>query len=206
MVLKVDLGSEPLARMMGRREEILACSAKLFAEHGFDQATMRQIGKAAGMQPASLYHHFKTKEDILDEIIRGFLAGLPIMYDEIRSRTDNTRQILHDFIALGFRASLKNRTVMTIIIHERKLFARLPRFAYVEKTMRDVERIWQEVLEEGVKRGAFRKELNLALVLRMMLDLAGSAVEWYRPNSRRYSLDDVIEAQLALIFHGISAE
>lgn len=197
---------EPQTRAAGRRDEILACSAKLFAEQGFDQATMRQIGKAAGIQPASLYYHFETKEDILDEIIRGFLAGLPARYREIRSRTDDTRRILHEFIALGFRTSLKNRTVMSIIIHERKLFARLPRFAYVEETMREVELIWQEVLVEGVKRGAFRKGLNLALVLRMILDLAGSAVEWYRPNSRRYSLDDVIEAQLALIFHGISAD
>ena len=76
---------------------------------------------------------------------------------------------------------------MSIIIHETKLFARHPRFAYVEDTLREVERIWRGVLEDGVKRGVFRRELNLALVLRMILDLAGSAVEWYRPNSRRYS-------------------
>ena len=109
-------------------------------------------------------------------------------------------------MALGFRTSLKNREVMSILIHERKFFARHPRFAYVEETLREVERIWRGVLEDGVKRGVFRRELNLALVLRMILDLAGSAVEWYRPDDRRYSLDDVIDAQLEFIFHGIRAD
>ena len=60
-------------------------------------------------------------------------------------------------------------------------------------------------MERGVAEGAFRTGLNLNLVLRMILDLAGSAVEWYRPGSGRYSLDEVIEAQLAFIFHGIVA-
>lgn len=190
---------------VGRRDEILAVAAGLFAAEGFDKATMRQIGKAAGIQPASLYYHFATKEDLLDEIVRGFLTGLPGWYSELVKQGGDPQRTLHDLVALGFRNSLRNATVMAIIIHERKFFGRHARFAYVEETLREVERIWLSVLERGVAEGAFRTGLNLNLVLRMILDLAGSAVEWYRPGSDRYSLDEVIEAQLAFIFHGIVA-
>ena len=71
-----------------RRDDILKVAAKLFAEHGFDQATMRKIGKETGIQPASLYYHFTTKEDILDEIVRTFLSGLPAKYNAIIARTE----------------------------------------------------------------------------------------------------------------------
>jgi len=192
------------AQAGGRREEILRIAAQLIAEEGFDQATMRLIAKAAGIQPASLYYHFATKEDILDEVIRGFLADLPGRYRAIIAAGNPARRTLHDLIALGFRASLANATVMAIIIHERKLFARHDRFAYVADTMRAIERLWLGVLEQGVAAGEFRRGLNLPLVLRMILDLAGSAIEWYRPNNRRHALDAIIDAQLDFIFHGIT--
>ena len=188
----------------GRRDEILAVAARLFAAEGFDGATMRKIGKEAGIQPASLYYHFATKEDLLDEIIRGFLEDLPKRYRAIVSKGGNARHLLHDLIALGFRNSLTDPTVMSIIIHERKSLARQPRFDYVEETLREIERIWLSVLERGVSESTFRKDLNLPLVLRMILDLAGAAVEWYRPDRSRYSLDEIIAAQLGFVFHGIA--
>jgi AcrR family transcriptional regulator len=188
----------------GRREEILAVAARLFAAEGFDGATMRRIGKEAGIQPASLYYHFATKEDLLDEIIRGFLIDLPTRYRALVAKGGDARQQLHELVALGFRNSLADPTAMSIIIHERKSLARLQRFAYVEETLREIERIWLSVLERGVRDGAFRKGLNLPLVLRTILDLAGAAVEWYRPDRSRYSLDEIVETQLGLIFHGIA--
>ena len=188
----------------GRRDEILAVAAKLFAAEGFDGATMRRIGKEAGIQPASLYYHFATKEDLLDEIIRGFLADLPKRYEALVAKGGDARRLLHDLVALGFRSSLTDPTVMSIIIHERKPLARQPRFAYVEETLREIERIWLSVLERGVREGAFRKKLNVPLVLRTILDLAGAAVEWYRPERGRFSLDEIIETQLGLILHGIA--
>ncbi len=190
----------------GRREDILRIAADLFANQGFEAATMRQLGSAAGIQPASLYYHFKTKEDILDAIIRDFLLALPDRYREIIERGGSARAVLHDLIALGFRASLANAPVMAIIIHERNFFARHARFAYVGAAMREVEQLWLGVLKQGIAQGVFRKGLKVELVLRMILDLAGSAVEWYRPAGRRHGLDAIVEAQLDFIFHGVAAE
>lgn len=71
------------------RARILDAAEALFAERGFDGASMRDLATAAGLQPASLYNHFPGKHalyeavlergirPVLDEIARVAAAGVP---------------------------------------------------------------------------------------------------------------------------------
>jgi AcrR family transcriptional regulator len=52
-----------------RREELLAIAAELFAQRGFKNTTVRDIADAAGILSGSLYHHFDSKESMVDEIL-----------------------------------------------------------------------------------------------------------------------------------------
>jgi AcrR family transcriptional regulator len=188
-----------------RRDDILGIAARLFAETGFDKTTMRQIAGAAGIQAASLYHHFKTKDDNLDAILRDFLLHLPDAYNRIIAARQTPRQVIHDFVELALRTAIDNQVVLTIVIRERQMLAGRAEFAYVEAAFREIEDIWMSVLDSGVALGDFRSDVNLPVVLRMILDLVGSVVEWYRPGSRRYSAEDVVKTELGVIFGGISA-
>ena len=46
------------------RDAILATSAKLFSQHGYNGVSIRDIAQACGMTNAALYYHFKNKEDL----------------------------------------------------------------------------------------------------------------------------------------------
>ncbi len=48
-----------------RRDEIVTAAAEYFAEHGYNNAGMRDIAQAVGIKGASLYNHFHSKEEIL---------------------------------------------------------------------------------------------------------------------------------------------
>ena len=56
-----------------RRKQIIDEAFRLFARHGYDSATMRQIGSAVGLDKSSLYVHFKNKNEIFEEIIKSEL-------------------------------------------------------------------------------------------------------------------------------------
>jgi AcrR family transcriptional regulator len=59
------------------RDEILDAAAELFTTHGFANTSTRSIADAVGIRQSSLYHHFKTKNDILEDLLEGtVLAGL----------------------------------------------------------------------------------------------------------------------------------
>jgi AcrR family transcriptional regulator len=53
------------------REEILDAAAELFTNLGYASTSTRRIADAVGMRQASLYHHFATKDDILDALLAG---------------------------------------------------------------------------------------------------------------------------------------
>ena len=60
-------GLEPDAR--SPRDQILSVATRLFADQGYDQTTMSQIARAAGLQQSSLYYWFKRKEFILQAVL-----------------------------------------------------------------------------------------------------------------------------------------
>ena len=54
---------------MSTRERIIEVSLELFAQRGFSGVSVRDIAKAVGVRESALYKHFKSKQDILDQII-----------------------------------------------------------------------------------------------------------------------------------------
>ncbi|MFH0784866.1 MAG: TetR/AcrR family transcriptional regulator [Pseudomonadota bacterium] len=51
------------------RDEILALSVPLFAEHGYDGVSMRDVAGVAGVSPAALYYHFPDKEHLYFDVV-----------------------------------------------------------------------------------------------------------------------------------------
>jgi AcrR family transcriptional regulator len=57
--------SQMTPKSIRTRQKILDAALLLFIEKGYDKATMRQIALQADMAPGSIYHHFPTKEHIV---------------------------------------------------------------------------------------------------------------------------------------------
>ncbi|MFF1252187.1 TetR/AcrR family transcriptional regulator [Pseudarthrobacter sp. NPDC058329] len=57
------------------RDEILDAAAELFTTQGFANTSTRSIADAVGIRQSSLYHHFRTKDDILEDLLEGTVAS-----------------------------------------------------------------------------------------------------------------------------------
>lgn len=55
------------------RARILAVALELFAERGFAATSTREVSERLGFTKAALYYHFRTKEDLLDALVRPVL-------------------------------------------------------------------------------------------------------------------------------------
>ena len=51
-------------------ETILTVSTKLFLEKGFDKTSMRDIAEAANVSKGAIYHHFKSKDDVINAVTK----------------------------------------------------------------------------------------------------------------------------------------
>ena len=85
-----------------RRDELLELAATMFAERGLRATTVRDIADSAGILSGSLYHHFSSKEEMVDEVLRNFMDWLFARYREIvdteRESTGATQGVVHDVV------------------------------------------------------------------------------------------------------------
>lgn len=77
----------PIREGNSTRDEILDASAELFTTDGFAATTTRRIAESVGIQQASLYYHFKTKDDILDALL-AMTIDQPLHCDLIADRPE----------------------------------------------------------------------------------------------------------------------
>ena len=165
-----------------RREELLSIAAGLFAERGLRATTVRDIADAAGILSGSLYHHFSSKEAIVDEILRGFLDALFGEYRRIVEAGLGPRQTLEQLVRASFEAIHRDRDEVAIYQDELKHLRGNPRFDYLRERNTEFREMWTDVLTRGMESGDFRGDLDVRLTYRFLRDTVWVAVRWYRPD------------------------
>jgi len=188
-----------------RRDELLSIAADLFARRGFKNTTVRDIADAAGILSGSLYHHFDSKESMVDEILSSFQAGLFARYDEIVASDLDPRAKFEAVIRVSFDAIHHHHAEVAIYQNDAGFLSGFDRFAYLDDRNAQLHEIWSGLLEDGVASGAFRPDLDVEVVYRFIRDTVWVAVRWYRPGAA-LSADEVAQQYLAILLDGISAD
>ncbi len=188
-----------------RRDELLDLAAAMFAERGLRATTVRDIADSAGILSGSLYHHFKSKEQMVEEVLREFLDWLFGRYQEIvGSETDPLKQVEGLFMA-SFEAIEHRHAQVVIYQDEAKRLSSLPQFAFVDERNREQRRMWVDILKQGMADGAFRPGLDVDLVYRFIRDTTWVSVRWYQPGGP-LTADQVGRQYLAIVLGGITTE
>jgi AcrR family transcriptional regulator len=203
MSTKTQRESQPGQAGSGRRAELLALAARLFAESGFVATTVRDIAEAAGILSGSLYHHFDSKESMADEILRGFLDELFATYSGIVDSGLGPRKTLEAVVVASFESIHRRPHEVAIYQNEAKHLSQLDRFAYIAERNVEFRDLWNRILAEGVAHGVFRPDLDIELVYRFIRDTVWVAVRWYNPGGA-LSADDVAEQYLGILLDGIA--
>ena len=187
----------------GRRAELLAIAAGLFAEKGFKNTTVRDIADASGILSGSLYHHFDSKESMVDEILVSFQEELFAAYDEVLASDDDARTKIERAVRLSFRAIHEHRHEVAIFQNEADYLGGFERFGYLAERNAQSRQVWMTLLTEGVRTGALRPDLNIELTYRFIRDTVWVAVRWYRPGGE-LSHADVADQYLHILLDGIA--
>src|SRR6195952_101641 len=105
----------------------------MFAERGLRATTVRDIADSAGILSGSLYHHFSSKEEMVDEVLRGFLDWLFESYQRIIDTEPNPMERLKGLFMASFEAIEHRHAQVVIYQDEAKRLSSQPRFAYVDE-------------------------------------------------------------------------
>ena len=187
-----------------RREELLAIAASLFAERGFKNTTVRDIADAAGILSGSLYHHFDSKEAMVDELLDSFQTALWEQYDAIESSDRTPKQKLEAVVRVSFDAIDQHHSEVAIFQTDAAFLATFDRFAYLHERNVRFRDLWIGLLRDGVAAGELRADLDVELVFRFLRDTVWVAVRWYRPGGD-LTPGQVADQYLHILLEGIDS-
>lgn len=188
-----------------RRDHLVKLAAELFARKGFQATTVRQIAEEAGILSGSLYHHFDSKETIVDEVLTTFLNDLVGRYRSVLKKAGDPRETLSEMVRIGFSTLEPHRAAITVMQNDWNYLRSLPgdRFDYLVKVEEEVERMWIEQIKLGQADGLFRPDVDPKLTYRMIRDTIWVTVRWFRPGGR-LNTASLAEHYITVLFDGLA--
>jgi AcrR family transcriptional regulator len=185
-----------------RRDEILEIASELFATQGYVGTSTRDIGNRANILSGSLFHHFDTKDQIVDELIRPY-------FDEMLVRTRKAvnqdarpdvalMELIRSLIDLMGEGPQRAR-----ILHNdwQYLATSLP---YLAKGMSELERLWLKLLRRGVSQGVLRDDVDVRIAYLAMLAGLSDITRWYQPDGPK-SIEEIADVFVKLYVSGLKA-
>jgi TetR/AcrR family transcriptional regulator, cholesterol catabolism regulator len=189
---------------VSRRDELLVLAATMFAERGLRATTVRDIADSAGILSGSLYHHFKSKEQMVEEVLQDFLDWLFDRYQKVITTEPNPLERLKGLFMASFDAIEHRHAQVVIYQDEAKRLSTLPQFQFLETRNKEQRKMWLDLLNEGIEQGYFRPDIDVDVVYRFIRDTTWVSVRWYQPGGP-LTAEEVGKQYLAIVLGGIAA-
>jgi AcrR family transcriptional regulator len=135
-----------------KRELIIRVAQSLFARFGFKKTTMNEIAKNARMGKSSIYHYFKTKEDVFKAVIEKEIAHLREEFTKAVEKASGFREKLRAYITTRFHhlRTLTSYWSPMDEYFEQYSFIKKARRKILEEEINTVKRILKEEVKKGV--------------------------------------------------------
>ena len=185
------------------RETLLQLAARSFATQGYTATTMRAIADQAGIEAASIYYHFSSKEELVEVVVA---HGADSIVQHIKEHLDALPPDAN--AETRFKAAVLGQMSALIkfgdyaLAHGR-LLTQLPEKAREGQVKRHEEnqKLWMKLLDGLRAEGLLRPDVDLALCRVFLLGCINSVQGWFNP--RKSSLDHVSEQICLMFFEGV---
>ena len=182
------------------RDKVFAAAVQLFAEYGYHAATMRDIARIAGIQAASIYYHYPSKQALLVEIMESHMRTLNANLERIVNKHNTVQQSLYEAISNHIRLHTTYKSEFFIIDTEIRALEGENRAKIL--ALRDrYEDLIQELLREGMEQRVLR-QTDVKISSYAIIAMCTEVAQWFRP-AGRLSVQQVIEMYFQMVTEGL---
>ncbi|WP_245645158.1 TetR/AcrR family transcriptional regulator [Pseudonocardia acaciae] len=172
-------GSAHVPRGAGRAA-ITAAAREVFAERGYHGASIRDIAKVAGLSLSALYHWHSSKQDLLAELIQESTNDyFRACERELGEAGDDPAERLGAMVRAAVEYRVRRRVESNIAAREWRNLEPAHQ-ERLDGLRRSATRLWAEVIDDGVARGAFGCP-HPADARRAIQAACNAIAQWYDP-------------------------
>lgn len=184
-----------------RQEQLIEIACRLFAKHGYEGTSLRDIADEAQITKAALYYHFPNKEALYERIV---LESLQLLVDTVRDAIAHGNTPLEKIrLFMQASADFLDRSRDSWIAGSNAFWsgsASDPRAGAVH--LRDeYEHLLRDCIKEAIACGEVR-EVDPAMAGRMLLSMLSHICRWHSPKGP-LTTRQVIEQYLDITIGGL---
>jgi TetR/AcrR family transcriptional regulator, cholesterol catabolism regulator len=188
------------AAPMDRKAQILAVAEQLFNEKGYLATSVRDLAEALDMEAASLYSHYKGKEEILWTIADRCANEF---YDHVKPIAESnlhTEKKLTEMIVAHVGVITRNINAAAVFFREWRHISE-PRRSEYALLRNEYEGIFKAVVRKGIEENLF-KHHDEGFSTRTIMSAVNWTHTWYRPDGELTS-EEIGQHLAGILLHGL---
>lgn len=164
------------------RLKVLDAARTLFAERGYDAATIRDIAKGAGMSTGAVFANFQDKAELFEAVLTEDMTRLAEVVEAAAPEGEPVRQRLVSALSAGYHSSLDQLPLFQAIV-ARSWFQPLAAEMRARAATKNLLLAISNILQDAVAKGELSKDADSRLLVELIWDA-------YLSNYRRAAYDE----------------
>lgn len=172
---------------MSKKDSILTAAARLFAEKGFKETTVAELSKMTGAAEGTIFHHFKSKEDIFMSILQEMKHGIIQEFEEYIAgqKFDTGMDMMEKVISFYLYLAVKNEDWF-LILHRNYPYELAKNNPVCRELLEAIYNCFADIFELaivlGQKDGSMQRNLNTRKIALILFSTVNGLV-WFNINS-----------------------
>jgi TetR/AcrR family transcriptional regulator, cholesterol catabolism regulator len=200
-------GKDARASYSLRRQEIAGAAVRVFNRLGYKGASLSAVASELGVDRATLYYYFSSKEQMFDETVRAVIEGNDELVRRIAASEASPKSKLNELITSLMVSYADNYPLLYIYIREDLSHVSDRRSAWsteMRALNRSIEQSIVTIIEQGYADGSFRQVGSAYTVACAVLGMLNWTHRWFRPE-RSDPADEIGRVFAGLVLSGLEA-
>ncbi|WP_292124973.1 TetR/AcrR family transcriptional regulator [Brevundimonas sp.] len=163
------------------RQKVLDAARALFAERGYEPATIRDIAKGAGMSTGAVFANFQDKAELFEAVLSEDLVRLAETLKAAAAAESSVRARLIAALTAGYHGSLEQLPLVQAVV-ARSWFQPVASEMRTRVAIKPLVMVVSDALQTGVREGELRQDADVRLLSELIYDA-------YLSNYRRAAYD-----------------
>jgi AcrR family transcriptional regulator len=183
------------------REQLIDKAAELFSTRGYSRTTIQDIARAMRLSRSSLYHYFRSKEEVLKALIEDQTIGPSqamekLVGDNKQPAAERLRQAVINNILHKLTGSARFRVLDQIEFEMPEKIAVLHK-----RTKRHVLELWSNLISDAISAGEFR-DVDARMAAFAVIGMSVWTAWWYSPEGQK-SPQEIAETIADIALRGL---
>lgn len=184
----------------GKLREVEQVAARLFAVRGYHSTSVRDIARELGMNQSSLYHYFRSKEEILFKLMNDAMDEALETLEGISASNLSPEERLLKVLGFYTRYYTKEQERETLLVNEMNSLGEAPRAVLIEKQRRYVSLI-RSMLDD-LKALGLMKDIHPTVAAFAFFGMVHYTIKWYRRDGE-IDVDGLADSYVEIFTRGI---